>query len=392
MCLLINVACSIIAQVGRDTYSWFRMWVDDGDKAAAGEERTSSYTRHNTWRQGSYIAAWRLGTCRRTGSCVWLVDADNMMAASFALGCLHGCKLADPPPALPEDWLVAHSLCISRERLNFCNPLAAETDGHAVWCVFDLSHAITHDIIHAYKKSGLAPLFLVLSAVCCVPHGPWSSQAIWRQSIDVIVDKRERRCPDNSPLWQRRAAETLWDRDASFMIGNDDVQAWLWQVSYDSGPWANTGPAHNHIRFCGFAHRAKQAATAWTVRLWGYECIALDEDWLKGASAKAFILGKRADPQAGQVAKMKHESELDQQLRGACCNSVVFSIRVLSNTGYNVLLRGIVLVGAAWLSWRPTQSNTFHSVLGKSCMLACSAAGQPGTRSLQLACLSVPSQ
>ena len=351
------------AKVGREKYSWVRMCHDDGDKAAADEERREGYKREVAWLTGSNPAAWQPKKRHRVGACRWLVDADNMLRQSTAAPGLHFFQIGDQQPQdHPARWPLL-SLCADRGSDGTCAIKWLQRVRN-VNCdeFYDQSHDVSNDLINALQRAGLAPLRLCLTACWDVPHGPWASQARWRQVIDGIIDQRELCNPATSPLWQRRAQDMLWDLGAASKVGDEDLEDWLWERSYDSGPWSRKGSKHNHSRFCNFAYRAKDEIKSWSCRLWGYESIALDESWLKGRLFTAFIMGRRADPCDDAVPEMKKENELDKQIRSACCNAIVFAILVLGNPEYKILTRGIVLVQAAWLKWHQEQNAKLRAV------------------------------
>ena len=71
---------------------------DDGDKAAADEERREGHKREAAWLTGSNPATWQPKKRHRVDACRWLVDADNMLRQTTALPGLHFFQRSNQDP------------------------------------------------------------------------------------------------------------------------------------------------------------------------------------------------------------------------------------------------------------------------------------------------------
>ena len=168
-----------------------------------------------------------------------------------------------------------------------------------------------------------------------------------------MTDMYESGGPASSDMWQALAPRMLRDLGLESSMGDEHMEAELWNMCFQASPWQKKGAKMNASRFMAPTSRALQEDKHWHMRLWGYTRICLETSMLTGAESNRMVMpGSAATGGPGAAgdegaARLRQPLPEEQMLRRACQNAMVVAMMMLSDTGNQVKQRCIISAAKA---------------------------------------------
>lgn len=168
-----------------------------------------------------------------------------------------------------------------------------------------------------------------------------------------MKDMYEFEGPASSDLWQALAPRMLRDLGLESSIGDESMEAELWDMCFQASPWQKKGAKMNASRFMAATSKALEEDRHWHMRLWGYTHICLETDMLTGAEFNRMVVpGSAATDGPGaagdeDAAKLRQPLPEEQMLRRACQNAMVVAMMMLADTDNQVRQRCIISAAKA---------------------------------------------
>ena len=223
---------------------------------------------------------------------------------------------------------------------------------------WDTSHGANNDLWMMLDQVGKKGAMLQFLVSYNVPHGPWSEDARYHQSVAALSDMFETSTPAQSPLFMSMWVQILHDFREAGLLSDSASADDVWEAMRTHSPWRRKGSKLVKSRFMAFVRESRMEIAQLSARALGYLYVCLELGWLKGSlPVTLFDSGAKtsSDP-AEKSTKATVESSAEKVLRRMGANSTVLAAITFADRGTGRLLKMVHEVAApleAWHSSRP---------------------------------------
>jgi hypothetical protein len=230
----------------------------------------------------------------------------------------------------------------------------------------DPAHGCHRDLSLSLKRSGLWGHVLLKLAEWNIPHGPWNEAARSQEVRAAYRSYFERyRRPQDSPLFMELLPWMAWEQGEQHLVGDPELAERYWARCQENNPFMVKGAKTNLNRFLSYLGKGQQEMELHSVRLLGYLCTALEQDYVGNSKLTKLICKGASKKEGGDTgATGGHRTgEVELAAAKAAVNQLAIGCMVLLDRQAQRRERGMQLIGHSLTSWCGRMSRLTRDVV-----------------------------